>query len=116
MFSNLPFLYRKTKADSFMGVMLKECTSNQNMYTLLEDILLEDNHSIVSLSDWHSIDEYEISDDCKDTCTPLNSDFVDTLISYLEVYPKENVCKFKLVEKSWLDFINSTDTEYRLTM
>ncbi|XP_069962442.1 uncharacterized protein [Bactrocera oleae] len=90
----------RIKADSFIYSMHKQCTDNQNVYNLLTD-----NHWIISLSEWDTIDETEIIDDCKDTCTILDRECIKKVLEYEKNYPKKNFCEYDALNQSWLDLI-----------
>ncbi|XP_054082717.1 uncharacterized protein LOC114804301 [Zeugodacus cucurbitae] len=102
---------RKANVDSFRRRMLQACTSNQNVYTLLAE-----NHWINGLSEWNTIDDSEIYDDCIDTCTPLERLFLFKLDESVREYPKECFCQYKGIDKKWLKNIESKYKEYAKTM
>ncbi|XP_018790570.1 PREDICTED: uncharacterized protein LOC108969969 isoform X1 [Bactrocera latifrons] len=101
----------RTKADSFIYMMHKQCTDNQKVYTLLTD-----NHWIKGLSQWSTIDEAEILEDCMDTCTILDRKFIDIVFGASKDYPNKNFCEYKAFNQSWLDLIISKHGEYQQNM
>ncbi|XP_054082708.1 uncharacterized protein LOC105214793 isoform X2 [Zeugodacus cucurbitae] len=102
---------RKPKVESFRRIMLKECTNNQNVYTLFAE-----NRWINGLSDWNTIDETKINDDCLDTCTPMERQLLDSWYKHIKEYPNENFCRYKGIDKSWLDNIIITRENYTSEM
>ncbi|XP_049302402.1 uncharacterized protein LOC105223569 isoform X1 [Bactrocera dorsalis] len=98
----------RTKADSFIYMMQKQCTDNQNVY-----ILLTDNHWIKGLSEWSTIDEAEILEDCMDTCSILDRKFIHIVLDAAEAYPNKNFCEYKAFNQSWLDLVISKHANYQ---
>ncbi|XP_050319981.1 uncharacterized protein LOC126752972 [Bactrocera neohumeralis] len=74
---------------------------------------IEDFFDEICLSEWSTIDEAEILDDCIDTCTILDRKFIHIVLAGSEGYPDKNFCEYKAFNQTWLDLVISKHAEYK---